>query len=92
MNTYGYAVYRNANIPLHIVEIRHCMLAAFDVFNTAQDAQRYINEAKETLSSYGELKYDSDFKFTHGLLSLYINAKFGLCSNIDNREVYITYL
>lgn len=90
MYTYGYAVYTNGNTPLFIIETHHCMYAGFSVFNKAWDALAYITKEKESLSAFGELKYDPDFQFSRSLISLYTDSPFGLFSKISNRQVYRT--
>lgn len=89
MNTYGYVVVGNVNnFPLHIVEIRHTMLAAFSVFSNAKDARDYIEKEKRSLENFSPLEYDSNFKFSEGLMAEYRwgNALF---SKVENHQLYI---
>lgn len=91
INTYGYAVFANGNIPLHIVEIRHSMLASFCVFSNAKDAREHIVKEKNSLSKYAPLEYDSDFSFSSGLICMYTDAnKYSLFSLLENRQMYIS--
>lgn len=88
INTYGYAVFANGNMPLHIVEIRHSMLASFCVFSNAKDAREHIVKEKESLSKYAPLEYDSDFHFAPNLLREYTRGRNGLFSKLENRQMY----
>lgn len=89
IDTYGYAVFSNGNMPLHIVQINHHMLAGFAVFCSAKDAKDHIMHEKERLEKYAVLQYDPDFHFSNVLVNLYTERKYGLFCKLENRQVYI---
>lgn len=95
INTYGYAVYRLAGgqNPAHIVAVKHEMLAAFAVFNTASDARQYIAHEKTRLEQYGGLAYDADFSFADyvpSLISLYTSGEetTGFFTDLQQRRIF----
>ena len=89
INTYGYAVFGNGKMPLHIVQINHNMLSAFSVFCSVKDAKDYIMHEKESLEKYAVLQYDPDFHFSKILVNLYTESKSGIFCKLANRQVYI---
>ena len=89
INTYGYAVFSNGKMPLHIVQINHNMLSAFSVFCSAKDAKDYIMHEKESLEKYAVLKYDPNFHFCKSLVKAYTDSKNGHFCKLENRQVYI---
>lgn len=87
INSYGYAVFGNGKMPLHIVAINHERLASYAVFSNARDAKDYILREKETLPG---LAYDSDYPFCKGIIDVYTNGSAGLFSKIENKQIYKT--
>lgn len=87
INTYGYCVVKNKNnFPLHIVEINHNILAGLYAFNNSVDAKKKIEEVKK---SFPNIIYNSEYLFNKNLINIYSNNTEGLCSNKNNREIYI---
>ena len=84
---YGYAVYDNGKIPLHVVQINSSILSSFCVFNSSKDAVDYIKELKFWIP---DLVYNPDFIFFSTLLKMYIHADC-LFSALHNRQIYINY-
>lgn len=87
INTYGYAVYPCGKMPLHIVQVNHCMTAGFHVFGNARDAKTFIEEEKDDLSVYAPLVYDPDFHFSENLVNAYTHGE-RLYSERENHEIY----
>lgn len=91
INTYTYEVHKNImNIPLHIVQVKSELLAAFAVFNNSKDAQKYIVNTKKSLEEYGiHLKYNQNLPLLENLLNMYISSQNGLCTNLKDKSMYI---
>lgn len=60
MNSYTLEVYAKQHKPCFVVTIKHIMLAGVYFFNTLQEANNYIKEAKNTLKMYAPLNYNAD--------------------------------
>ena len=87
MNTYGYAMfYKAGKPPLHVVAIYSEIHIAFNVFDNARDASKYIRDNCDNVTYNPDFDFQSDFG---DLLKTYQNADNSQLFKGTNNQLYI---